>query len=253
MPLRESPGLVLCAIFTLRFSAVHPAVGGNTTALGVDRLGLYHDEVQYVVAHLSDRHSEVLSALREHDNWITLYSAASLNVSGEIQTQQIAHCNVEALVRNASWAANWDGRVAARRARSLAARAWGSDGERVGLQINRVEFGAPQTLELPPLHLLEPEVQTIEIYAQKRGKTMWQADPSLGTRRARGHPHRQHWADALCPGRAAPAAPENAPQPNASCTIALELLPRLRIQFLIDARTGRLCSSCTSTWGLLAL
>ena len=106
----RDPGLVLCALFTLRFEAPYilPWVAHHRR-LGVDRLLLYHDDASGMWSpSLSERHSELLSALREHDNWITLYSAAALNFSGEIQTQQLAHCNVEALRLNASWAANWD-------------------------------------------------------------------------------------------------------------------------------------------------
>ena len=45
MPLRESPGLVLCALFTLRFEAPYilPWVAHHRL-LGVDRLLLYHDD-----------------------------------------------------------------------------------------------------------------------------------------------------------------------------------------------------------------
>ena len=241
MPLRESPGLVLCAIFTLRFEAPYilPWVAHHRR-LGVDRLLLYHDDASSMWSpSLSDRHSELLSALREHDNWITLYSAASLNFSGEIQTQQIAHCNVEALRLNASWAANWDldewllveSRDRSWR-RALGDRMAGLPAELRALQINRVEFGAPQTLELPPLHLLEPEVQTIEIYAHKRGKTMWRPDPSLEHSTRGGHRlYRQHWAERALPWSSCTGSTGVMHlSANASCTIALELLPRLRIQ-----------------------
>ena len=247
----RDPGLVLCALFTLRFEAPYilPWVAHHRR-LGVDRLLLYHDDASSMWSpSLSDRHSELLSALREHDNWITLYSAASLNFSGEIQTQQIAHCNVEALRLNASWAANWDldewllveSRDRSWR-RALGDRMAGLPAELRALQINRVEFGAPQTLELPPLHLLEPEVQTIEIYAHKRGKTMWRPDPSLEHVSEGGHNfHRQRWAERALPWSRCTAVVEVHHHEagstgvihlsaNASCTLALELLPRLRIQ-----------------------
>ena len=177
--------------------------------------------------------------MREHDNWLTLYSAASLNFSGEIQTQQLAHCNVEALRLNASWAANWDldewllveSRDRSWR-RALGDRMAGLPAELRALQINRVEFGAPQTLELPPLHLLEPEVQTIEIYAHKRGKTMWRPDPSLEHSTRGGHRlYRQHWAERALPWSSCTGSTGVMHlSANASCTLALELLPRLRIQ-----------------------
>ena len=216
MPLRESPGLVLCAIFTLRFEAPYilPWVAHHRR-LGVDRLLLYHDDASGMWSpSLSERHSQLLSALREHDNWLTLYSAASLNFSGEIQTQQLVES------RDQSWR------------RALGDRMAGLPAELRALQINRVEFGAPQTLELPPLHLLEPEVQTIEIYAHKRGKTMWRPDPSLEHSSEGGHKlHRQHWAERALPWSSCTGSTGVMHlSANASCTLALELLPRLRIQ-----------------------
>ena len=52
MPLRESPGLVLCAIFTLRFEAPYilPWVAHHRR-LGVDRLLLYHDDASGMCLH----------------------------------------------------------------------------------------------------------------------------------------------------------------------------------------------------------
>ena len=64
MPLRDSPGLVLCALFTLRFEAPYilPWVAHHRR-LGVDRLLLYHDDASGMWSpSLSERHSELLSA-----------------------------------------------------------------------------------------------------------------------------------------------------------------------------------------------
>ena len=73
----RDPGLVLCALFTLRFEAPYilPWVAHHRL-LGVDRLLLYHDDASGMWSpSLSERHSELLSALREHDDWITLWGA----------------------------------------------------------------------------------------------------------------------------------------------------------------------------------
>ena len=192
--LRESPGLVLCALFaTVRGAmACRGATTANSVWIGIP---LPRRCVRHVVAEFERAPLRWCSALREHDNWITLYSAAALNFSGEIQTQ--TQSRTATSCSNASWMP-WDldeWLLVESRDQFRRAQLWRACRRRDSAAISRVEFGA-QTLELPPLHLLEPEVQTIEIYTHRRGKTMWRPDPSSSTSRKLHNFHRQRWASA---------------------------------------------------------
>ena len=217
------------APFTLRFEAVH-LPGATTTTRWI--APPTHDASGMWSPSLSEATRSSL-LLREHDNWITLYSAASLNFSGEIQTQQ------PALQRRGAEAQRiLGGQLGFGRGLLVESRDRG--GARLGIGWRACQRSCGAADQSRGVWRTADSGAAAFALAGAGGANDRDLCPQARQNRG-GRPvprtllggwaqlHRQHWAERALPWSSCTGSTGNAPQRERICTLALGC-SRLRIQ-----------------------